>query len=113
MNPDKKVLFEIVSLLDKISFKLNSELSTLKSKINYSVFRPQLKNYHINFLQNILIPLSNQKLTFSILDIKLMCKKIKPLSEATIRCYLSVLKRNNHVSIRKNQDKRGHLYQLI
>ncbi len=113
MDADKKSLFEVVNLLDKISNKINSELSSLKRKINYTVFKIPLKNYHKNFLKNILIPLSDKKPTFSIMDIELLCKKTKPLEKSTIRCYLSALKRNNLIIIKKTQDKRGHLYKII
>ena len=113
MDADKKFFFEVVNLLDKISNKFNSELSALKRKINYAVFKTPLKSYHIKFLHNILIPLSDKKPTFSILDIESVCKKTKPLAKSTIRCYLSVLKRNDHIKIKKTQDKRSHLYEII
>ena len=93
MNPDKKFLIDVVSLLDKISTKINTELSILKKKIDYDVFKPTLKDYHKKFFNNTLIPLSEKKLTFSIKDIKSMCERTKPLTKSTIRCYLSTLKR--------------------
>ena len=113
MDADKKFLFDVVILLDKISNKINSELSKLKKKINYAVIRPPLENYHITFLYNTLIPLSDKKPTFSIEDVTLMCEKTKPLKESTIRCYLSALKREDRIKIIQKQDKRGHVYQII
>ncbi|MFW9895266.1 MAG: hypothetical protein ACFFD7_05625 [Candidatus Thorarchaeota archaeon] len=113
MDADKKFLFDIVSLLDKISIKINSELSALKKKIDFAVFKPPLKDYHKKFFNDILLPLSEKRPTFSIKDIKLICEKTKPLAKSTIRCYLSTLKRNDHIKIIKNRDKRDHLYQII
>ncbi|MFX1453577.1 MAG: hypothetical protein ACFFCM_22295 [Promethearchaeota archaeon] len=115
MSSDKNTVFAIFTAMEKISQKIENELSNLKKKINYSDITPGLKEYHIRFLNNVLKPIFKTKVKIEFQDIEHYVKTHSlKYKIPTIRCYLSELHKGKKIEIIPwVNDRRKKLYKLL
>ncbi len=109
MYSDKKEFYYFLITLERISTKINIEITNLKKKLKISEYKPEIRNCSYNLYNKILIPLFNEKASISLQEIIEKSDKKKP----TILCYLSELYKNGYILKIKNQygDKRTKLYK--
>ena len=100
MPSDKNILVAFITALEKISQKIENELSNLKKKIKYSEIIPGIKDYHLKFLIKVLEPIfvTNEIIKFE--DIRNYVKDNKlDYEPTTIRCYISALHKGKKIEI--------------
>ena len=109
MDSDKNEIFEFLTALERISTKINDEISFLKKKLDISDYEPKLRNCSRSLLENILIPLFEKKEMITVDEIINKSGKKK----TTILCYLSELDKYGRISKCKNfkGDKRTNIYK--
>ena len=100
--------------MDKISQKIENELSILKKKIKYSDITPGLKECHMKFLNKVLKPIFTTKEIIKFQDIEDYIKNQNlKYKKPTIRCYLSGLHKGKKIKIITGEnDRRKKLYKL-
>ena len=111
MSSDKKDIFDFLTSLERISTKINIEIKFLKKKLKISEYEPKLRNSSYNLLDNILMPLFEEKEFITLEDIIKKSGKKKN----TILCYLSELVKHKLILKEKNLkgDKRTKLYKKV
>ena len=109
MHSDKNEFFEFLTTLERISNKINDEISILKKKLKISDYEPKLRKCSYNLLENILMPLFDEKETVTLDEIIKKSGKKK----TTVLCYLSELYKYRRISKAKNidGDKRTKIYK--
>ncbi len=110
MSSDKHILIAFITAMEKISQKIDYELSNLKKKINYSDTQ-ELKDFHIGFLKSVIEPIFETKNIIKYEDIENHIKQdkdIKNYSPITIRSYLTALKKGKKIE----KISRGQYKQL-
>lgn len=117
---DKKDIGSTIGRLEQISENIIRVVKLLKQEIKFSddnALGPKLKECHIKFYKNILLPLfkKGKDKFYSREEILKECerKKSNIKSLNTVNSYLLVLKRSDYLKVIKDEkDNKRKLYQL-
>ncbi len=109
---DKKNLFEIIRVMEKVSQKFEKEITYLKKKVNYSDLTIGIEDCYKKFYERALKPIFMKKIEITKEEIeKFVELRNLKYAKNTITCYLSNLSKNNILRMKPDQnDRRKKLY---
>ena len=111
MNTDKNESYEILYMLDRISEEFFNEINKLKQKLRLYETKPEIRKSSLKFFEETLVPLFEEKIKVSLIDIEKKADKEKN----TILNYLSELWRNKYIKKSKNVegDGRTKIFEIM
>jgi len=98
VSSDENIIRAFITAMEKISHKIEYEISNLKKKIKYEDI-PELKDYHMRFLNRILEPIFETNEIIKYDDIENYIEENPELDyrSITIRSYLCALNKGKKI----------------
>ncbi len=109
MDTDKKEIYEVLYILERISINFINEINKLKEKLHLHEVKPELRKCTYKFYNKILDPLFEKKEKISLNEII----NVAHIKKGTIQIYLGELWKYNYINKIKNEkeDRRTKLYE--